>query len=196
MVSSDKLTAATEHKVSRRRLVRDSALTAGALALASQIDTKYALAHAEAPIKIGWLGDRTGDFSVVGVQKFNAANLAVKELNDADGILGREVVLVAEDAQSDNRRYQEMARKLILQDKVDVLHARFTSASREAIRPIVDQNKMLYFYNNQYEGGVCDSWVFPTGCRARSPGRALHPLGDELFGRRLTPSPPTTTSAS
>ena len=95
MVSSDKLSAVAEHKVSRRRLVRDSALTAGALALASQIDTKYALAQDEGPIKIGWLGDRTGDFSVVGVQKFNAANLAVKELNEADGILGREVVLVA-----------------------------------------------------------------------------------------------------
>ena len=76
---------AAERKVSRRRLVRDSALTAGALALASQIDTKYALAQDEGPIKIGWLGDRTGDFSVVGVQKFNAANLAVKELNDAGG---------------------------------------------------------------------------------------------------------------
>ena len=36
-------------------------------------------------------------------------------------------------------------------------------ASREAIRPIVDQNEVLFFYNNQYEGGVCDSWVFPTG---------------------------------
>jgi hypothetical protein len=34
MVSSDKLSAAAELKVSRRRLVRDSALTAGALALA------------------------------------------------------------------------------------------------------------------------------------------------------------------
>jgi ABC-type branched-subunit amino acid transport system substrate-binding protein len=185
MVNSDKVSAATEHKVSRRRLVRDSALTAGALALASQIDTKYALAQDEGPVKIGWLGDRTGDFSVVGVQKFNAANLAVKELNDADGILGREVVLVAEDAQSDNRRYQEMARKLILQDKVDVLHAGFTSASREAIRPIVDQNKMLYFYNNQYEGGVCDSWVFPTGCVPDHQVVPFVPAVMELFGNRF-----------
>ena len=177
--------AAAERKVSRRRLVRDSALTAGALALASQIDTKYALAQDEGPIKIGWLGDRTGDFSVVGVQKFNAANLAVKELNDADGVLGRELVLVAEDAQSDNRRYQEMARKLILQDKVDVLHACFTSASREAIRPIVDQNKALFFYNNQYEGGVCDSWVFPTGCVPDHQVVPFVPAVMELFGPRF-----------
>lgn len=177
--------SALEQKVSRRRLVRNSALTAGALALAKQIDVTYALAQDEGPIKIGWLGDRTGDFSVVGVQKFNAANLAVKELNDAGGILGRELVLVAEDAQSDNRRYQEMARKLILQDKVDVLHACFTSASREAIRPIVDQNKMLFFYNNQYEGGVCDSWVFPTGCVPDHQVVPFVPAVMEKFGKRF-----------
>jgi urea transport system substrate-binding protein len=171
--------------ISRRSLFRDSALTAGALALASRIDVSYALAQDEGPIKIGWLGDRTGDFSVVGVQKFNAANLAVKELNDVGGLLGREVVLVAEDAQSDNRRYQEMARKLILQDKVDVLHACFTSASREAIRPIVDQNKMLFFYNNQYEGGVCDSWVFPTGCVPDHQVVPFMPAVMEKFGPRV-----------
>ncbi|HET7055848.1 MAG TPA: ABC transporter substrate-binding protein, partial [Thermomicrobiales bacterium] len=175
----------TERTISRRRLVRNSALTAGALALASQIDVKYALGQDEGPIKIGWLGDRTGDFSVVGVQKFNAANLAVKELNDAGGVLGRELVLVAEDAQSDNQRYQQMARKLILQDKVDVLHACFTSASREAIRPIVDQNKMLFFYNNQYEGGVCDSWVFPTGCVPDHQVVPFMPAVMEKFGPRV-----------
>jgi ABC-type branched-subunit amino acid transport system substrate-binding protein len=175
----------TARKVSRRRLVRNTALTAGALALASQIDVKYALGQDEGPVKIGWLGDRTGDFSVVGVQKFNAANLAVKELNDAGGILGREAQLVAEDAQSDNRRYQEMARKLILQDKVDVLNACFTSASREAIRPIVDQNKALFFYNNQYEGGVCDSWVFPTGCVPDHQVVPFVPAVMKLFGTKF-----------
>ncbi len=171
--------------LTRRKLLATSALTAGALALASKIDVQYALSQDEGPVKIGWLGDRTGDFSVVGVQKFNAANLAVKELNDKGGILGREVQLIAEDAQSDNRRYQEMVRKLILQDKVDVLHAGFTSASREAIRPIVDQNKMLYFYNNQYEGGVCDSWVFPTGCVPDHQVVPFMPAIIEQFGPRI-----------
>jgi len=40
---------------------------------------------------------------------------------------------------------------------VDVIFGAFSSASREAIRPIMDRSKQLYFYNNQYEGGVCDS---------------------------------------
>ncbi len=171
--------------ITRRRLLETSALGASALALASAIDVRYALGQGEGPIKIGWLGDRTGDFSVVGIQKFNAANLAVKEINDKGGALGRQLELVAEDAQSDNRRYQEMVRKLILQDKVDVLHAGFTSASREAIRPIVDQNKMIYFYNNQYEGGVCDSYVFPTGCVPDHQVVPFIPAIIEKFGPRL-----------
>jgi branched-chain amino acid transport system substrate-binding protein len=67
------------------------------------------------------------------------------------------------DPQSDNRRYQELARRLIEQDKVDVLFAGLTSASREAVRPIVDRAKQLYFYTNEYEGGVCDKNTFVTG---------------------------------
>ncbi len=185
MVESLRQQAMMKQTVTRRRVLQSSALGVGGLALVRALDARYALAKAEGPIKIGWLGDRTGDFSVVGVQKYNAATLAVKELNDKGGLLGRQLELVAEDAQSDNRRYQEMARKLILQDKVDVLHAGFTSASREAIRPIVDQNKMLYFYNNQYEGGVCDSWVFPTGCVPDHQVVPFVPAVIKKFGPRI-----------
>ncbi len=53
--------------ITRRRLLETSALGTSALALASAIDVRYALGQGEGPIKIGWLGDRTGDFSVVGI---------------------------------------------------------------------------------------------------------------------------------
>jgi urea transport system substrate-binding protein len=79
------------------------------------------------------------------------------------GILGREVNLVSVDGQSNNALWQQLARRLIQQDKVDVLVAGFASAEREAIRPIVDQFKQLYFYTNQYEGGVADANTFCTG---------------------------------
>ena len=79
------------------------------------------------------------------------------------GVLGRQIELIAPDPQSDNTQFQSLTRRLILQDKVDVIMAGFASAEREAIRPIMDQNKMLYFYNNQYEGGVADKNTFCTG---------------------------------
>lgn len=79
------------------------------------------------------------------------------------GILGREASLLSVDGQSNNALWQQLARRLIQQDKVDVLVAGFASAEREAIRPIVDQFKQLYFYTNQYEGGVADANTFCTG---------------------------------
>ena len=79
------------------------------------------------------------------------------------GILGRELQLVSADGQSNNAIWQQLARRMIQQDKVDVLVAGFASAEREAIRPIVDQFKQLYFYTNQYEGGVADANTFCTG---------------------------------
>ena len=79
------------------------------------------------------------------------------------GILGREVQLISSDGQSNNALWQQLARKLIQEDRVDVLFAGFASAEREAIRPIVDQLKQLYFYTDQYEGGVADGNTFCTG---------------------------------
>lgn len=79
------------------------------------------------------------------------------------GLLGRTLKLVSADGQSNNTLWQQLARRMIQQDKVDVLFAGFASAEREAIRPIVDQRKQLYFYTNQYEGGVADSYTFCTG---------------------------------
>ncbi|WP_446897969.1 urea ABC transporter substrate-binding protein [Clostridium sp. LBM24168] len=114
-------------------------------------------------IKLGVLEDQSGDFSLVGMQKYHAAQLAVQEINASGGVLGKKIEIVAPDTQSDNTKYQEMAKKLILDDKVAAIMGCYSSASREAVRPIVEQNNALLFYNNQYEGGVASHNVFCTG---------------------------------
>jgi urea transport system substrate-binding protein len=121
------------------------------------------LAAAESPIKIGLLEDQTGILAQGGLPKVHGAELAVAEINAAGGVLGRQLELVVYDAQSDNRRYQEFARRLTQNDKVDVLMGGLTSASRVAILPVTERSKTLYFYNNEYEGGVCDSNTVITG---------------------------------
>lgn len=80
-----------------------------------------------------------------------------------DGLLGREVEMLAPDPQSDNERFQSLGRRVVLDDEVDVVFAAFASAEREAIRPLMDELKQLYFYNNQYEGGVADKYTFCCG---------------------------------
>lgn len=114
-------------------------------------------------IKLGQLEDTSGEFSLVGVQKAHAAELAVEELNANGGVLGKKIELVSLDCQSDNTVYQDMAKKLILEDEVAAIMGCYSSASREAIRPIIEENNALLFYNNQYEGGVASHNVFCTG---------------------------------
>ena len=148
----------------RKGLVLTSLLSMLFLAACnSEESDKDASAAGKDTIKLGLLEDHSGDFSLIGLQKLHAAELAVLEINESGGLLGKQVQLIAPDTQSDNTKFQELARKLILQDEVDVLMGAVSSASREAIRPIVEQNKILYFYNNQYEGGVASKYTFATG---------------------------------
>ncbi|MCW5626971.1 MAG: transporter substrate-binding protein, partial [Burkholderiales bacterium] len=121
------------------------------------------MAIAADPIKIGLLEDVSGDLAVFGKPKLNGSLLAVDEINKAGGIMGRPVELIHLDPQGDNARYQEFARRLLNKDKVDVLIGGITSASREAVRPIVNRTSTPYFYTNQYEGGVCDASMVSIG---------------------------------
>lgn len=140
---------------------------------------------AEKPVKIGLLEDASGNFALPVIPKIHATELAVDEINAKGGILGRPIELVQYDTQSDNTRFQQMARRLIRNDKVDVIFGAFSSASREAIRPIMDREKQLYWYNNQYEGGVCDSNVFVTGAVPEQQFSTLIPWMMEKYGKKV-----------
>ncbi len=137
------------------------------------------------PVKIGLLEDQSGNFAIAVIPKIQATQLAVEEINAKGGILGRPIKLIHYDTQSDNTRFQEFARRLIQRDKVDVIFGAFSSASREAIRPIMDRYKQLYFYNNQYEGGVCDSNVFVTGAVPEQQFSTLIPWMMEKYGKKV-----------
>ena len=126
-------------------------------------------------IKLGILEDETGNFAIAVVPKIHAYELAVKEINANGGVMGKKLEIVRYDTQSDNRRFQEFARRLIKKDKVDVVFGAFSSASRESIRGIMEKNKMLYFYNNQYEGGVCSKTTFMTGAVPEQQFRTFVP---------------------
>ncbi len=115
------------------------------------------------PIKLGLLEDRSGDFASIGIMKHSAAVLAVEEINEAGGLLGRQIELIDPDPQSDTEKYQQLVRQLILDDEVDVIMGGVASSAREAIRPLMDEYKQLYFYNQHYEGGVADHYTFCCG---------------------------------
>ena len=139
----------------------------------------------DAPIRIGVLEDQSGDFAAATSVKVHAIELAAEEINTAGGIDGRQIELVIYDTQSDNRRYQEFMRRVLQADRVDVVFAGFSSASREAYRPIVNQFDGLAFYNNQYEGGVCDANMIVTGAVPEQQFSTLIPWMMETYGSNV-----------
>lgn len=142
-------------------------------------------AWAAEPLKIGLMEDVSGDLAVIGMPKLHGSQLAVEEINKAGGVMGRPLELIHLDPQGDNARYQEFTRRLLSKDKVDVLIGGITSASREAVRPIVDKTQTPYFYTNQYEGGVCDANMISMGAIPEQQFSTLIPYMVEKFGKKV-----------
>lgn len=74
-----------------------------------------------APIKIGGAFGQTGICAEFGEGEFRAATLAVEDINASGGILGREVVLIAEDTLCENKGAANATRKLVDVDKVSAI---------------------------------------------------------------------------
>ena len=156
-----------------------------AAALTGTLLLSAGASYAADPIKLGVLEDQSGDFAAVTLGKVHAIQLAADEINKAGGIAGRPLQLVIYDTQSDNTRYQEFMRRVLQRDKVDAVFAGFSSASREAYRPIVNQFDGLAFYNNQYEGGVCDANMIVTGAVPEQQFSTLIPWMMEKYGKKV-----------
>ncbi|HBW36818.1 MAG TPA: branched-chain amino acid ABC transporter substrate-binding protein, partial [Desulfosporosinus sp.] len=74
-------------------------------------------AASKEPIKIGFLGAKTGDVAIYGLNTLKGLNMAIAELNK-EGVLGRQVALVEEDNAGQKDQAINITNKLISQDKV------------------------------------------------------------------------------
>lgn len=166
--------------ISRRTVLKGAAATA---ALASPAFIRNAFA--EDPIKLGTVFDISGIFDAYGKPIDMAVRLAIKQINDAGGLLGRQIQHIGYDTQSDMALYTQYAQQLTRQDKVDVVHGGILSASREAIRPTLRRANTLYFYNIQYEGGVCDANCFVTGVTPAQTTEVQIPYTMEKWGKKV-----------
>jgi len=163
---------------SRRGFLASSAVLAGTALAGCSGGT----ASSSDAVTLGVLEDRSGNFALVGDPKHKASLLAIEEINADGGIMGNQIEVFDPDPQSDNQRYQELTDRAIRQENVDALWAGYSSATREAIRPIINRNEQLYFYTTQYEGGVCDKTTFAVGPTARQQLGTVLPYLREEFG--------------
>src|SRR5437773_2162348 len=133
------------------------------------------------PLEGEWVG--MDCLSIYELPMIDSTKFAIDDINAQGGVLGRKLRLVQLDAQSNNQIYAEYATKLLVEDKVAVLMGGITSASREAVRPVVGKYKHVYFYNEQYEGGVCDKLVFCTGVTPAQQLGTLIPWAVKEYGK-------------
>lgn len=159
--------------------------TSGA-ALAGTVAPMFPLAALAADeMLIGSILDLSGGLDIYGKPMADCMTLAIEEQNAAGGLLGKQLKLVAYDPQSNMQLYTQFAQQAALKDKVAVLMGGITSASREVIRPVLDRYKTLYFYNTQYEGGVCDRNTFCTGVTPAQTVAKLVPYAMKKWGKKV-----------
>lgn len=114
-------------------------------------------------IPVGIVHSLTGTMSISEVSVKDAEMMAIEEINAAGGLLGKKLKPIVEDGASDWPTFAEKTRKLLQQDKVAVIFGGWTSASRKAVLPVVEQNKGLFFYPVQYEGLEASPNIFYMG---------------------------------
>jgi urea transport system substrate-binding protein len=123
-------------------------------------------------IKVGILHSLSGTMAISETTVVEAEKLAIKEINAAGGVLGKQVEAVVEDAASDWPTFAEKARKLIDQDKVATVFGCWTSASRKAVLPVFEEKNHMLWYPVQYEGQECSRNIFYTGA---APNQQIEP---------------------
>ena len=114
-----------------------SLLAVGALALAS-------LVQAQEPIRIGAFLAVTGPAAFLGDPEQKTLELYIEKLNAAGGVLGRKLALVSYDSAGDAEKARTFARRLIEQDKVDLIVGGTTTGETMAVVPVVEQAGMPF----------------------------------------------------
>lgn len=129
-------------------------------------------------IKVGVLHSLSGTMAMSEVSVKDAELMAIEEINAKGGVLGKKIEPVIEDGASDAPTFAEKAKKLLQKDKVATIFGGWTSASRKAMLPVVEQNKGLLWYPVQYEGMEASPNIFYSGA---APNQQIVPAVDWLL---------------
>lgn len=115
------------------------------------------------PVRIGGMWLLSGALSAYGDFAREGAQLAVEELNEAGGILGREVQIQYEH-EGDAESVLQVARRLAFDENVDFLIGLDSSGTAQALAPSVpDLGKVLmvtHAASGEITGELCNPYVF------------------------------------
>ena len=95
-------------------------------------------------IKIGVVAELTGNNATYGTSITNGIKLAVQQLNDTGGLLGKKIELVVADNKSDPAEAANAMSKLVYQDKAPVVMGLFASSSAIAASNVSEAAKVPF----------------------------------------------------
>jgi branched-chain amino acid transport system substrate-binding protein len=155
-------------------MTRNATLIAKLAATAMLLGSTAAVAQ---DIKVGVLPPFTGPFASIGQVIKVALDMRVAEINAAGGIMGRKVVLVYEDGESNPATATQRAEKLFQVDKVDFLTGTVHSGVTLAVAQVAERNNRLLAttvsFSNAITGDRCSPNVFRVNPSAGMQASAL-----------------------
>jgi len=122
-----------------------------------------ATAYSQDTIRVGILHSLSGTMAVSERTLKDSLLMLIEKQNQRGGLLGRTLEPVVLDPASSWPLYAEKARQLIEREGVAVIFGCWTSASRKAVKPVVEELGGLLFYPVQYEGQEFSPNIFYLG---------------------------------
>lgn len=103
-------------------------------------------------IRLGILHSLTGTTAISETPMVEGAQMAVEELNQSGGVLGYRVEALLRDGASNPATYAARAEELLTEMGVCALFGCWTSASRKAVKAVVEKYQSALWYPLCYEG--------------------------------------------
>jgi urea transport system substrate-binding protein len=128
-------------------------------------------------IPVGILHSLSGTMAIVEKSVVDAELLAIKEINQAGGLLGRQIAAQIEDGASDWVVFREKLESLT-RSQVVTIFGGWTSASRKSMLPTLEETGRLLWYPLTYEGQECSQNIMYTGL---VPSQFVKPVVDWLI---------------
>lgn len=146
-------------------LGRVPATAIGAVGMGSALMTSGCKSRPEpSTIKVGILHSQTGAMAISETSLRDVELAAIEEINADGGVLGQMIEPIVEDPRSRfDDLFPKRARKLLTEDEVVAIFGCWTSASRRAVVPVLEELNGLLFYPVNYEGNECSPNVIYTG---------------------------------
>ncbi|WP_262927258.1 urea ABC transporter substrate-binding protein [Phytohalomonas tamaricis] len=148
------------------------------MGLSLSIVFPFAANAADDTIKVGILHSLSGTMAISESTLKDEMLMLIDEQNEKGGLLGKKLEPVVVDPASNWPLFAEKARQLLSQDHVAAIFGNWTSASRKAVLPVVEELNGLLFYPVQYEGEESSQNVFYTGA---APNQQAIPAVDYLM---------------